>query len=127
MATVVEQTFFATTNILDNESWYIDLGAFQHLTFQRDFFFHYKSILKRSIYMGDNFVQEAIGKENVILSMKVGDHEVKGVLHEVRHVPSFVKNLFLVSKAIAECIKIEFEQDGCSIKNSVGEVLAGAI
>jgi hypothetical protein len=34
---------------------------------------------------------------------------------------------FLVSKATAQCIKIEFEQDGCSIKNSVGEVLAGAI
>jgi hypothetical protein len=58
--------------------------------------------------------------------MKIGDHKIKGVLHEV-HVPSLVKNLFLVRKATAQGLKIEFEQDGCSINNSVGEVLARAI
>jgi hypothetical protein len=46
MATITEQAFFATTNVLDNESWYINLGAFQHLTFQRDLFFDYKNVPK---------------------------------------------------------------------------------
>jgi hypothetical protein len=77
--------------------------------------------------MGDNSIQETIGKGSVIIFMKVGDHEVKGMLHEVLHDLSLVKNLFLVSKATAQGLKIEFEQDGCSIKNSVGEVLARVI
>jgi hypothetical protein len=29
--------------------------------------------------MGDNFIQEVIGKGSDVLSMKVGDHEIKGV------------------------------------------------
>jgi hypothetical protein len=40
--------------------------------------------------MGDNFIQNAIRKGSVILSMRVGDHELKGVLHEVSHVLGFV-------------------------------------
>lgn len=74
--------------------------------------------------MGDNFVQEAIGKGNVILSMKVGDYVVKGVLHEVLNVLSLVKNLLLLSKATTQGQKIEFKQDGCGINNSAREVLA---
>jgi hypothetical protein len=77
--------------------------------------------------MGENSIQEAIGKGNVIISMKVGDCKVKGVLHEVLHVPSLVKNLLLVSKATAQGQKIKFKQDGCSVKNSVGEVLVRVI
>jgi hypothetical protein len=77
--------------------------------------------------MGNNSIQEAIEKGSVIISMKVGHHKVKGVLHEVLHVLGLVKNLFLISKATTQGLKIEFEQDGCSIKNNVGEVLAKAI
>jgi hypothetical protein len=76
--------------------------------------------------MGDNFIQEAIGNGSVIISMKIGNHEIKGVLHEV-HVQSLVKNIFLVNIATTQGLKIEFEQDGYNIKNSVGEVLVKAI
>jgi hypothetical protein len=40
--------------------------------------------------MGDNFIQKVIGKGSVVLSMKVGDCEVKGVLHEVLHILGLV-------------------------------------
>jgi hypothetical protein len=73
--------------------------------------------------MGDNFLQEAIGKRSICLTMRVGEHEVKGVLHEVLHVPSLVKDLFSVSKAIVQGLKVEFEQEECNIKNDVGEIL----
>jgi hypothetical protein len=77
--------------------------------------------------MGDNYVQDTTRKGSVILSMKIGDREVKGVLHEILHVLGLVKNLFLVNKATAQGLKIKFEQDGCSIKNNVGEVLTRAV
>jgi len=55
--------------------------------------------------------------------MKIKDCKIKGTLHEVLHVPGLVKNLFLIHKATIQALKIEFEQDGCSIKNNVGKVL----
>jgi hypothetical protein len=44
--------------------------------------------------MGNNFVQKAIGKGDVYLTMKVGKYEVRGVLHEFLHVPGLVNNFF---------------------------------
>lgn len=108
MVSIVEQAFSATTNVLVNKTGYIDSRASQHLIFEKNIFFDYKHILKKSIYMGDNFVQEAIGKGSVRLTMKVGGWEVRGVLHEVFHVLGLVKNLFLVSKAKTQGLKIEF-------------------
>lgn len=70
--------------------------------------------------MGDNFIQEIIGKGNDILSMRMEDHEIKGVLHEVLHVLGLVKTCSQLKIAIAQGLKIEFDQDGCSIKNNVG-------
>ncbi len=55
--------------------------------------------------------------------MRVGEHEVKGVLQEVLHVFSFVEELFSVNKPIVQGLKIEFEQEECNIKNNVGEIL----
>jgi hypothetical protein len=46
IATIDEQTFLQG-HVLNNESWYIDSKASQHLTFQRYFFSNYKSIPKR--------------------------------------------------------------------------------
>lgn len=47
--------------------------------------------------MGNNFVQKAIGKGNVHLTMKVGECKVRGVLHDVLHVPVLVNNFFYVN------------------------------
>jgi hypothetical protein len=56
--------------------------------------------------MGDNFVQKPIGMGSVHLNMRLGEHEVRHVLHEVLHVLGLVKNLFLVSKATIQGFKI---------------------
>jgi hypothetical protein len=67
--------------------------------------------------MGDNFVQKAIGMGNVHLNMRVGEHEVRDVLHEVLHVLGLFKNLFLISKATNQGFKVEFQQEKCNITN----------
>jgi hypothetical protein len=36
---VAKQTFSATTNVLVNKTWYIDLKASQHFMFQKNIFF----------------------------------------------------------------------------------------
>jgi len=42
------------------------------------------------------------------LNMRVGDREVRDVLHIMLHVLGLVKNLFLVSKASTQGFKVEF-------------------
>jgi hypothetical protein len=39
----------------------------------------------------------------------VGEWEVRGVLHEVLHVLSLVKNYFSICKAIVQIFKVEFQ------------------
>lgn len=53
--------------------------------------------------------------------------EIRAILHEVFHVPSLINNLFLVKKAIAQGLKVEFEQEECNIKNNVGKFLAKVV
>jgi hypothetical protein len=106
VAIAIEQVFSATMNGLENKTWYINSWMFQHLTFQKYVFSNYKIISKKSIYMGDNFVQKPIGMGSVHLNMRLGEHEVRHVLHEVLHVLGLVKNLFLVSKATIQGFKI---------------------
>jgi hypothetical protein len=75
---------------------------------------------------GQQFYQEAIKNESVF-NHESGECEVRGVLHEVLHVPSFVKNLFLVNKPTTQGLKIKIGQEKCSIKNNVGEIFASVV
>lgn len=60
--------------------------------------------------MGDNSIQEAVGMGNVHLNnVRVGECEVRGVLHEVLHVLNLVKNCFSIVKATVQIFKVEFQ------------------
>jgi hypothetical protein len=48
--------------------------------------------------MSDNLVQEAIGKGNIDVSMKVRENILLGVFIDVLHVLRIIKNLFFVSR-----------------------------
>ncbi len=66
-------------------------------------------------------------KGSVCLTMKGRECEIRGVLHEVFCVHSFINNLFSVKKATFQGLKIEFEQEKCNIKNNVGEFFAKVV
>ncbi len=51
--------------------------------------------------MSNNYVQEAVVMGSVHLNMKVGEHEIRGVLHEMLHVPSLIKNIFQLVRLLA--------------------------
>lgn len=86
--------FFYNNEWFRNKTWYIDSKVSQYLTFHKDVFFNCKIIPKKSIYVSDNYVQEAIVMGSVHLNMRMGEHEIKGVLHKVLHVPNLIKNIF---------------------------------
>jgi hypothetical protein len=65
-------------------TWYIDYGASTHLSHEHSWLTNYEKNSPIKIYMGDNSVQEVIGKGNIQVSMSVGGNErVKAILTNV--------------------------------------------
>ncbi len=69
-----EQMFVAALNANDHTTydWIINSGATQHMTFKREWFTTYESIIPRKVYMGDDTILEAIGKGSIKATMQVG-------------------------------------------------------
>jgi hypothetical protein len=52
--------------------WIIDFGTTQHMTFEREWFITYESIIPQRVYMGDDTILEAIGNGSIKATMQVG-------------------------------------------------------
>ena len=77
--------------------WYIDSGATEHMTFEKDLivdFYEYEQPSK--IYLGDNRAIEALGEGKVNLSCYDESHAVALTLNKVLYVPNLSKNLLSV-------------------------------
>jgi transposase InsO family protein len=112
-----EHVFISALNIsVAPNIWFIDSGASQHITYQDNIFSSYEKITPKEVYLGDNTSHPAIGKGTVKLNMKLNSGStMEGTLTDVLHVPGIAKNLFSVSKATREGLKIKFENKGCTI------------
>jgi len=70
-------SFLACFQVVSNNDhakndWIIDLGTTQHMTFEREWFTTYESIIAQKVYMGDDTILEAIGKGSIKATMQVG-------------------------------------------------------
>jgi hypothetical protein len=68
-----EQMFVTALNANDHvrNDWIIDSDATQHMTFEREWFTTYESIVARKVYMGDDTILEAIRKGSIKATMQV--------------------------------------------------------
>jgi hypothetical protein len=57
------------------------------MTFEREWFITYKSIVARKVYMGDDTILEAIGKGNIKATMQVGGKMLLTTITQFLHVP----------------------------------------
>ncbi len=73
--------------------------------------------------MGDDLIQEAIGKGNIDVSMTIGENTLPKVFNNVLHVPRIVKNLFFMSKVTSIGHIFQFKNNECIIKNIHKEVV----
>jgi hypothetical protein len=58
--------------------------------------------------MGENSIQEAIGKGNMDVTMEIRENVVRKTFTDVLHLPRIVKNLFSMSKAVSQGHMFEF-------------------
>jgi hypothetical protein len=66
--------------------------------------------------MGDNSIQEAIGKGCINIFMTIKKNVLIGMLTNVLHVPKFAKNMFSFSIATSHGHIFKFGNKECIIK-----------
>jgi len=96
------------------------------MTFEREWFITYKSIVARKVYMGDDTILEAIGKGNIKATMQVGGKMLLTTITQFLHVPKMKNSLISINKPILEGLKVEFDKDGCKVNNVHGTIVAQA-
>jgi hypothetical protein len=87
-----------------------------HLSSCRKWLCDYENIVLVKIYMGDNSIQEAIGKGNMDVTMERGENIIRGAFTNVLHIPKIAKNLFSMIKATSQGHTFEFQNNPCTLK-----------
>jgi len=83
-----EQMFVTALSANDHgrNDWIIDSSATQHMTFEREWFTTYESIVAPKVYMGDDTILEATGKGSIKATMQVGGKMLLITITQVLHV-----------------------------------------
>ena len=115
-----------TTN-RDSQTWYIDSGASQHFTHQKELFTEYEEIPTKKVFMGDDRTLDAIGQGTIQVNLNSTSQQHTLTFKEVLYVPEIAKNLLSVSKATSEGLSFSFDHSGCQITDQNGSYIASGI
>ena len=103
-------------NDSDNNDWWIDSGASQHMTPTKTHMNNYAKFNKPLIVkLADDTILHAIGKGNIRLKIRRGENVVELLLSDVLHVPKIKNNLFSIPVVINKGASISFENEYCLI------------
>jgi hypothetical protein len=116
---------FMCSDTADEQHWYIDSGATQHMSGDRAAFIEYDTIPAKAVYMGDNNKQEAIGQGNVKMVLQVSGSPVKAKFTNVLYVPNLKSNLVSVSRLIKDGFNVQFNSNGCDVTKNGAVVAQG--
>lgn len=109
----------------DNE-WYVDSGATQHLSSRKEWFHQYKDISPRNIYLANNHVIIAKGMGTVHVNLMVKGEKRNISFQDVLYVPELHGNLLSVNRIVACGYKVLFDESGCAIQDRNGSIVAAA-
>uniref|UniRef100_A0AAV1TL77 CCHC-type domain-containing protein n=1 Tax=Peronospora matthiolae TaxID=2874970 RepID=A0AAV1TL77_9STRA len=105
--------------------WLVDSGATQHMTSSKKFMKNYKVFNPADVHLADDGVVQAIGKGDIVMSMKTPRGTKKGVLTDVC-IPMLSRNLFSVGRFTKDVGPVTFETNGCFAKTKVVKWKLGA-
>lgn len=104
-----------STEIDDDNAWFIDSGASIHMSCKRDWFDTYHEINKDGhIYLGDNRSHEIEGYGNISVMIPNGQEKK---IQNVVYVPRLKKNLISASTITDQHLKVEFVKSHCLVKD----------
>src|SRR6201995_368320 len=116
---------FMCSDHTDEQCWYIDSGATQHMSGASAASVAYEGIPAKAVYMGDNNKQDAVGHVRVPLVLGVGGRQVNAKFTNVLYVPNLKSNLISVSRLIKDGFNVQFGAAGCDILKNGAVVAQG--
>jgi hypothetical protein len=96
------------------------------MTFEREWFTTYESIVSWKVYIGDDTILEAIGKGSIKATMQIGCRMLFTTITQILHVPKMKNSLISISKLISKGLKVEFGKNGYKVNNAHGTVVVEA-
>ena len=121
-----ENAFTATftTWAEDNNEWYIDSGATQHLCLRKEWFRDYKDISARKVYLADRTHIIAKGTGTIYINMDINGEESIARLNDVLYILKLHRNLLSVNRLVFYRYTVIFDNTGCTIKNNDSKIVA---
>lgn len=109
-------------------NWYIDSGATQHMTFQKELLINYQDLPTEEISLGNGSSIAAIGKGDIKLNLIVPGAEKFSTFKDVLYVPKLTKNFISPRKILEKSgIQMIWEDKCCFFKNKKGDIVAQAV
>ena len=114
-----DKLFVATcfSGIGSSESWLIDSGCTNHMTYDKDLFRELGSTNTSKVRIGNGEYITVEGKGTIVISSCSGTKFISDVLY----VPDIDQNLLNVGQLIEKGYKFVFEDKSCLIKDAVGQ------
>lgn len=113
----------ASTIVTENDqSWYIDTGATQHMCFDRDAFGNLIEWEQgHVVYLGDNTTHDIIGQGDVTIQLNNGT--VKEI-SQVLYIPGLKKNLFSVQQLDKAGGEVKLKSGQCILRDRESQIIA---
>lgn len=114
-----DQMFVATcfSTKVSSESWVIDSGCTNHMTFDKTLFKELKATAMTKVRIGNGGYIAAKGKGTIAMTTSSGTKTISDVLY----VPDIDQNLLSVGQLIEKGFKVSFEDLYCHIYDAAGK------
>eukprot|EP00111_Clytia_hemisphaerica_P023199 TCONS_00068237-protein len=105
-----------SSNRIEDKNWWIDSGATQHMTPQKESIENYVAFKKPiTVRLADESILYSYGKGDVHLTVKDTTEKVKIVLKDVLFVPKIQNKLFSLPAVTEKGYIVDFQGDSCGI------------
>ena len=100
----------------NEDNWWIDSGASQHMTHDKKGFSNYVKFEEPvHVKLADNSILQCYGKGSVHLAVNNGDEKINIVLKDVLYVPRLQNKLFSLPSVIDKGATVQFKGKQCEI------------
>lgn len=111
------------TNSDEDNVWYLDNGASNHMTGNRSYFSSLDKSITGRVRFGDDSRINIEGKGSILLATKDGD---KRLLHDVYYLPNLKSNIISLGQATEAGCDVRMREDYLTLHDKKGNLIAKA-
>lgn len=119
-----ESTLLLTCNGEEERNtkfWYLDSGASNHMTGNKDLFCSLDESVKGSISFGDKTKVPVMGKGDILIRSKNGDHQF---ISQAYYVPALKTNILSIGQLLEKRYEIDMNKNGLLMRDGKRRIIA---